>query len=96
MCSLYETLLAFVIGNFVLQGRYLLTLYFCILIPCDEKDIFLLLLLILEDLVGLHKISQQLLKHWWLGHRLGLREGLIMIKILLVRLKKYLFFHYDQ
>ena len=59
MCSLYETLLAFVIGNFVLQGRYLLTLYFCILIPYDEKDMFLLLLLlVLEDLVGLHKISQ--------------------------------------
>ena len=61
MCSPCETLLTFVIGNFVLQGRYLLTLYFCIPILYDEKDIFLfllLLLLVIEDLVGLHETSQ--------------------------------------
>ena len=29
--------------------------------------------LVLKDLVGLHKIIQlQLLQHYWLGHRLGL------------------------
>ena len=34
-------------------ARYLLTSYFCILIPYDVKDIFFLVL-VLEGLVGLH------------------------------------------
>jgi len=53
----------------VLQGQtcYLLTPCFCISIPYDENDIFFLVL-VLEDLVGLRRISQlQLLQHWWLG-----------------------------
>ena len=47
MFSLDKTLLAFALLHFVLQGqtcllvyKYLLTSYFCILIPNDEKDIF--------------------------------------------------------
>ena len=39
----------------------------------NVKDIFFFLMLVLEDLVGLHRTSQlQLLYHLWLGHRLGL------------------------
>ena len=62
MCSLGKTLLAFALVHFVLQGqtylytRYLLTSYFCILIPYDEKDFFcVFLVLVLEGLVGLYK-----------------------------------------
>ena len=36
--------------------RYLLTSYFCILVPYDEKDIFLVFTL--EGSVGLHRIVQ--------------------------------------
>ena len=40
--------------------------------PCHEKDLFFWLL-VLEDLVGLHRTVQlQLLQRYWLGHRLGL------------------------
>ena len=39
--------------------RYLLTSNFCILIPYDEKDVFFLVL-VLEGLVGFHKIVQLL------------------------------------
>ena len=53
-------------------SRYLLTSYFCILIPYDEKDIFFWIL-VLEHLVGLHRTIQfQLLQRYWLGHRLEL------------------------
>ena len=44
-CYLDESLLAFALLHFVLQGQtflfssYLLTSYFCIPIPYDEKDI---------------------------------------------------------
>ena len=45
------------------NSRYLLTSYLCILVPYDEKDIFLLVL-VLDGLVGLHKTVQlQLLQH---------------------------------
>ena len=46
MCSLGKTLLAFALLHFVLKAkfacysRYPLTSYFCIPVPCDEKDIF--------------------------------------------------------
>ena len=73
-------LLAFALLHFVLQGktfllRYLLTFYFTIPIPNDEKDIFFFffffLVFVLEDLVGLHRTIQlQLFRHYWLGHRL--------------------------
>ena len=42
----WQTLLAFALLHFVLQAklacysRDLLTSYFCITVPCDEKDIF--------------------------------------------------------
>ena len=53
-------------------SRYLLTFYFCILGPYNEKDIFFLVL-VLEGLVGLHRTIQlQLLQHSCSGHRLGL------------------------
>ena len=61
-CSLDKTLLAFALLHFVLQGqtccysRYLLTSYFCIPVPYDEKDIFFVL--VLEGLVGPHRIIQ--------------------------------------
>ena len=51
--------------------KYLLTSYFYIPVPYDEKDIFLVL--VLKGLVGLHRTVQlQLLQRYWLGHRLGL------------------------
>ena len=53
-------------------SKYLLTSYFCIPIPYNEKDIFWGVL-ILEGLVGLHRTIQlQLLQHYSLGHRLVL------------------------
>ena len=76
--SLGKTLLAFALLHFVPQSqiscysRYLLTSYFCIRVPYDEKDTFFWVL-VLEGLVGLHRtIEVQLLQHYWLGHRLGL------------------------
>ena len=45
--------------------RSLLTIYFCISIPYDEKDIFFFfLVLVLEGFVGLHRTIQ--LKLLWL------------------------------
>ena len=59
-------------AKFACYSRYLLTSYFCIPVPYDEKDIFFCLL-VLEDLVGLHRTIQlQLLQHYWSVHRLGL------------------------
>ena len=53
-------------------SRYLLTSYFCILVPYDEKDM-LFWVLVLEVLVGLHRTVQlQLLQRYWSEHRLGL------------------------
>ena len=60
MSSLGKTLLAFALLHFILKvklacySRYLLTSYFCIPIPYDEKDIFFWVL-VLEGLVGLHR-----------------------------------------
>ena len=78
MHSLGKTLLAFALLHFYSKAklgcysRYLLSSYFCILVPYDEKDIFFLVL-ILEGLVGHHRTIQlQLLWHLCLGHRLGL------------------------
>ena len=73
--SLGKTLLVFALLHFVLQGQiclllYLLTSYFCIPAPYNEKDIFLGVL-VLEGLVDLHR-TVQLLQHYWLGYRLGL------------------------
>ena len=75
--SLDKTLLDFVLLHFVSKAqtcyyfRYLLTSYFSVPVPCDEKDIFLVL--VLEGDVDLHRTIQlQLLQRYWLGHRLGL------------------------
>ena len=74
-CILLAKLLAFALLHFVLWGQIcllLLTSYFCISVPYNEKDMFFWLL-VLEGLVGLHRTVQlQLLQHYWLGHRLGL------------------------
>ena len=76
--SLGKTLLAFALLHFVLQGqichysRCFLTSYFCIPVPYNERDIFFWVL-VLEDLVGLHRTIQlKLLQHYWSGHRLSL------------------------
>ena len=45
--SLYSASFLFSKAKLACYSRYLLTFYFCILLPCDEKDIFLLLLLVL-------------------------------------------------
>ena len=79
MDSLSKTLLAFALfilyskAKLACYSRYLLTSYFCILVPYNEKDIFFLVLL-LEVLVGHHRtIRLQLLRHYiLLRHTLGL------------------------
>ena len=78
--SLGKTLLAFALfilyskAKFACYSRYLLTSYFCILVPYNEKDIFFFLVLFLKGLVGHHRTIQlQLLRHYiWLEHTLGL------------------------
>ena len=71
---LLAKLLAFEQAFFILYSNaklayyssYLLTSYFCIPVPYDEKDI-------LEDLVGLQRTGLlEVLQHQRLGHRLGL------------------------
>ena len=55
----------------VTPGMSCLPSYFCIPVPYNEEGIFRVL--VLEDLVGLHRTIQlQLLQHYWSGHRLGL------------------------
>ena len=60
--SLGKTLLVFALLHFVLQGQiclllYLLTSYFCIPAPYNEKDIFLGVL-VLECFVDLYRTFQ--------------------------------------
>ena len=74
-CVLLAKLLVFVPFHFVLQGQT------CLLFQVS-LDVLLLHstplghlfgMLVLEGLVGLHRTDQlQLLKHYWLEHRLGL------------------------
>ena len=66
---LAKLLLAFALLHFhskaklVCYSRYLLTSYFCIPVPYDEKDI-IFLVLVLEGLVGHYRTIQlQLLQH---------------------------------
>ena len=50
-------------------AKCVLTSYFGIPVPYNEKDIFFWVL-VLKGLVGLHRTVQpQLLQHYWLGHR---------------------------
>ena len=54
-------------AKFAPYSRYLLTFYFCILVPYNEKNIFLCVL-VLKGLVGLHRTIQlQLFQHYWFG-----------------------------
>ena len=76
--SLVKILLAFALLHFVLQGKFacysrcFLTSSFCILVPYNEKDI-VLGVLVLKGFVDLHRIIQlQLRQCYWSGHRLGL------------------------
>ena len=77
-CVLLAKLLAFACFSLYSKAklacypRCLLISYFCVPVPYDEKDMFLLVL-VLEGLVGHHRTVQlQLLWHWCLGHKLGL------------------------
>ena len=73
VCSLGKTLLAFALLNFVPQDQgisWFLTFAFQspVMKRTSRTNI------VLEGLVGLHRpIQLQLLQHYWLGHRLGLR-----------------------
>ena len=76
--SLGRTLLAFVLLHSILQGQICLlpkvSLDFLLLhsSPLYWKG-HLFWVLVLEDLVGIHRSVQlQLLQHYWLGHRLGI------------------------
>ena len=61
--SLCPTSFLYPKAKLVYYSRYLLTSYFCIPVPCDEKDIFFLVL-VLEGLVGFHRTVQlQVLQH---------------------------------
>jgi len=59
-----KTLLAFVLLHFVLQGPtcllFQVSLDFLLFIPVpyDEKDVFFLMVLVVEGLVGLHRTVQ--------------------------------------
>ena len=78
-CSLLaKLLLAFALLHFyskaklVCYSRYLLTSYFCIPVPYNEKDIFFWVL-VLKGLVGLYRTIQlQLLQHSWLLNPSGI------------------------
>ena len=77
MRSLGKTLLAFALLHSVLQGQICLLLQvaldFLLLhpVPYNEKDTFWIL--VLEGLVGLHRMVQlQLFQYYWSRNRLGL------------------------
>ena len=75
LAKLHEPLPCFILypkAKFACYSRYLLTSYFYIQVPYNEKDIFWGVLVV-ECLVGLHRTIQvQLFQHYWSGHRLGL------------------------
>jgi len=66
--SLGKTLLAFALFHFVFKAkfacysRYLLTSYFYIPVPYNERDIFFWVL-VLEGLVGVHRTVQLIPHH---------------------------------
>ena len=77
MHFLGKTLLVFALlpyskAKFACYSRCFLTSYFCIPVPCNEKGIFFWIL-VLEDLVGLHR-TVQLLQCYWLVHYLDYRD----------------------
>ena len=76
--SLSKTLLAFALLHFVLQGQTWLLLQVSLDTLLLHSSLLwwkghLFLILVPEGLVGLHRTAQlPLLRHQWLGHRLGL------------------------
>ena len=76
--SLGKTLLAFVLLHSIFQGQICLLLQVCLHLLLLHSGLLywkghLFWVLVLQGLVGLHRISQlQLLLHYWSGHRLGL------------------------
>ena len=76
--SLDQTLLAFALLHFVLQGQICLLLQvFLDFLLLHSKTlqwkVYLFWVLILEGVVGLYRTVQlQLLRHYWSGHRFGL------------------------
>ena len=71
-CLSLPCFILYSMAKFACYSRNLLTSYFCIPFPCNEKNIFFWVL-VLEGLVNLHRTVQlQLLQSYWLGHRLGL------------------------
>ena len=63
LCYLLPCFVLYSKAKFTYYSVYLLASYFCIPVPYDEKKIFILVLG-LEDLVGLHRTVQfQLLWH---------------------------------
>ena len=77
-CILLAKLLTFALLHFALQNQTCLLLHvsvdFILLYSSPlwwKRHLFFIL--VLEDLVFLHRaLWLQLLQHWWLGHRLGL------------------------
>ena len=68
LCKPLLCLILYSKAKFVCYSRYLLSSYFCIPVPYNEKDIFFCVL-VLEGLVDLHRTIQlQLLQDYWLGH----------------------------
>ena len=76
--SLGKTVLAFALLHFVLQGQIFLLLQVSLDFLLMHSSLLwweghLFGVLVLEGLVGLHRIIQlQLLQHYWFGHGLGL------------------------
>ena len=71
--SLLPCIILYSKAKLACYSRYLLTSYFCVPVPCDEKDIFIVLVLVLEGLVCLYRTDQlQFRWHQWLGHKLEL------------------------
>ena len=78
-CLLLPCFILYSKAKLACYSSYLLTSYFWISAPYDEKDILCVCVcvcvcvLVLEGLIRLHRTIQlQLLQHYWLGHRLGL------------------------
>ena len=78
MRSLYKTLLSFALLHFVLHGQVCLLFQVSLdLLLLHSSPLWwkghLFWVLVLEDLIGLHRTIQlQLIQHYWLGHILGL------------------------
>ena len=76
LTKLCETLCYFIMyskAKHVCYSKNLFTSYACILVPYNENDILYFFMLVLETFVDLYETENlQLLRHYWLGHRIGL------------------------